>query len=68
METHEPVSQSIPKLPSGFKEVTHSDKVLTITKKGMPWLKQDQNIPLVKITLSGTNGKSFYYGSCIRGQ
>ncbi len=67
MDTHEPIPQGNPNLPSGFKEVVHSDKVLIITKNELPWLKDDEKIPLVKITLTGTNGKTFYYGSCIRG-
>lgn len=53
-------------LPSGFKEVKHSDTFLHVKRNDMPWLKEDENIPLAKITLSGTDEKTFFYGSCIR--
>lgn len=66
------VSQSevrAPGLPSSFQEVRKSEQSLAVSQKDLPWLEQESHsIPLVEITLAGSDRQRFFYGSAILGK
>jgi hypothetical protein len=57
-----------PKIPEGYKEVKQSPNRAVLSRKELPWMGEAiaAVVPLVRIDRE--NGKSFYYGSAIKGR
>lgn len=54
-------------IPSGFEEVSGTDKKIEIYRDDLPWLEANKKANLAMITLKGTQDR-FYFGSLIEGK
>lgn len=54
-------------LPSAFKEVKRTEQAYKMTQGEIPWLEHEtEMIHLAKVTLSGSENTSFFFGNMLR--
>jgi hypothetical protein len=64
---HTEEQQKSKNLPTAFEAVENIGETFLVGNHVLPWLSNEQEIPLVRVRLAGT-GQVFHFGSAIRGK